>query len=95
MRQMGASELVYGPESSVAALEPGQSLGEIGRALGKHTSAIMVSCPRTKGSLLPFASGGRALTLAENEKRFAWPVDGSLAPTDRRCARSCAIHAQP
>lgn len=63
----GASELVCGPESRpAAALETG-AVVERDRTGPRQARPLdfMVSCPRTESSLLPFASGARALTLAE------------------------------
>lgn len=72
----GVSGLFCGSESGpVAAVEQGQSLSEIDRALGKHAGSIHGVLSSHGGFMPPVRTRSRwALTLAEREEiSRAWP----------------------
>ena len=66
----GASGLVCGPEAELwQRWQQGQSLSEIGRALGKHAGSIHGVLSSNSGFIPPVCKRSRwALTLAEREE---------------------------
>jgi hypothetical protein len=74
----------------------GQSLSEIGRALGKHAGSIHGVVSSNGGVTPAVRKRSRwALTLAEREEISRGLATAPFDPADRRHARSSAVDHQP
>ena len=97
MAQMGRPGLSAAQKADLwQRWKQGQSLSEIGRALGKHAGSIHGVLSSNGGFTPPVRRRSRwALTLAEREEISRGMATASFNPADRGHARASAVDRQP